>query len=167
MNLNDISSGESIIVDAKIVVYAIQHVSGQCEELLYRCAEDEIKCCLPAHILAEIMHQLMIIEARENGWIAGANPARQLTAKPELVKRLVKYEELMHDILSVGFQIEPLMPNDFLTAISIQNRYGLLTNDALFVSIAKRLHIRALVSTDKVFERVTDYVVYTPDDLSL
>ncbi|NIQ12028.1 hypothetical protein GWO43_15075, partial [candidate division KSB1 bacterium] len=82
MNINDIPSGEATIIDANIVLYATQQASQQCKRLLLRCADDDVKGILPTHILAEIMHQLMIAEARDNGWIKGPNPARQLAEKP-------------------------------------------------------------------------------------
>jgi predicted nucleic acid-binding protein len=69
MNLESIQRGETIIIDANILIYAIQQESKQCKKFLMRCAGDEIPGVLPLHILAEVMHILMISEARENGWI--------------------------------------------------------------------------------------------------
>ncbi len=165
MNPNDIPADEFALIDANIFLYAAQQLSQQCTELLYRCADDEVKGILPAHILAEIMHHLMTAEARDNGWIKGPNPARQLAEKPELVKVLVRYEEMVRDILAIGFQIEPLVEEDFLSAIMIQRRFGLLTNDALSIAIAQRLRVKNFVSADKAFARVQGLLLYAPDDL--
>ncbi len=165
MNINDIPSGEATIIDANIVLYATQQASQQCKRLLLRCADDDVKGILPTHILAEIMHQLMIAEARDNGWIKGPNPARQLAEKPELVKKLNRYEDLMREMFAIGFLLEPLQQEDFITAMSAQRRFGLLTNDALSVAIAQRLRAKAFASADKVFTGVQGLMVYAPGDL--
>ena len=108
MNLNEIPSGDMVVIDANIILYAAQQASQQCKRLLMRCADDDVRGILPTHLLAEVMHRLMIAEARDNGLVKGPNPARQLAEKPDLVKRLFRYEELMRDILTIGFQIEPV-----------------------------------------------------------
>ena len=120
---------------------------------------------LPVHVLAEIMHNLMTAEARENGWIKSPNPARQLAAQPELVKKLMRYEDFVRDILTIGFQLESLTHEDFLTAMTVQRRFGLLTNDALSVALALRLRVKSFASADKAFSRVQGLLVYAPEDL--
>ncbi len=102
MNLELIEGGETVIIDANIVIYAIQKESKQCKKLLMRCAGDELQGVLPLHILAEIMHVLMISEARDNGWILSAHQVKQLSEKPERIKSLFRYESLIRDILSIN-----------------------------------------------------------------
>lgn len=165
MNLDKIPDGERVIIDANIILYAVQQASQQCKRLLLRCAGDELQGILPAHILAEVMHQFMLAEARDNGWIEGSNPARQLSKNPHLVKKLVRYEDMLRDLLAIGFQIEPLKEQDFISALPVQRRYGLLTNDALLVAIAQRLRAKAFTSADKAFARVQRLRIYAPDDL--
>ena len=167
MNLNDIRDDETVVVDANILLYAIQKESQQCKRLLLRCADGDLTCIVPMHILAEVMHVLIISEARDNGWITGGNPAKQLASKPELIKRLIRYETLMRDLLAVGFQLEPLMKEDFISAMTIQKQFGLLTNDALFVAVGQRFRTKAIVSADKVFSEVLGVMVYMPDDMSI
>jgi len=165
MNPDHIPNEEHVIIDANVILYAVQQVSQQCKRLLLRCAGEEIKGILPAHILAEVMHQFMIAEARDNCWIKGSNPARQLSESPELVQKLTRYENMMRDLLAVGLQIEPLEQQDFLNALTVQRQYGLLTNDALMVAIAQRLRVEVLASADKIFSRLKEMHVYSPDDL--
>jgi len=165
MNLNDIPDDELVVLDANIILYATQKLSPQCERLLFRCANEEVKGILPSHILAEIMHQLMIAEARDNDWIQGPNPAKQMIKKPQIVKRLFRYEEILRDLLAIDLQIEPLRSEDFLTAMPMQNRFGLLTNDALLVAISQRLRTKSIVSADKIFRHIKGFLVYAPDDL--
>ena len=103
MNLNNIPVDDLVVIDANIILYAVQQLSSQCKRLLYRCADNDVKGILPTHILAEIMHQLMIAEARDNGWIQGTNPAKQLSKNPDIVKKLFRYEEVLRDISNRQF----------------------------------------------------------------
>ncbi len=154
-----------VVIDANIILYAVQQASQQCKRLLLRYADDDVRGLLPTHILAEVVHRLMIAEARDNGWVKGPNPARQLAAKPDLVKRLFRYEELVQDILTIGFQIEPVREEDFLDAMMMQRRFGLLTDDALSVAITRRLGVKVFASADKALTQVQGLHVYAPDDL--
>jgi predicted nucleic acid-binding protein len=166
MNLLKIPANQPVIIDANIFIYANQRASLQCVNLLERCANSEVLGILPTHILAEIMHVLMLEEARDIGLIKGSNPARQLVGNPQLVKSLSRCESLIRDLLAIGLQLEQLQREDFITAMSLQRQYGMLTNDALFLAIAMRLRISAVVSADSVFEQVREIVHYSPDDLN-
>ena len=65
MNLLIIPSEQPVIIDANIFIYANQRASTQCVKLLERCANNEVYGILPAHILAEVMHVLMLAEAKD------------------------------------------------------------------------------------------------------
>ena len=75
MNLFSIPPDEKIIIDANIFIYANQMVSNQCVRLLERCAKDEIKGIITTNILAEVMHVLMLAEARDINLIKGSKHA--------------------------------------------------------------------------------------------
>ncbi|MDP2302480.1 MAG: type II toxin-antitoxin system VapC family toxin [Ignavibacteria bacterium] len=166
MNLLNIPAEQPVIIDANIFIYANQKASAQCVKLLERCANNEVFGILPSHILAEVMHVLMLAEAKDIGIIKGSNPARQLTENPQKVKSLNRYESLVRDLLAIGLQLEPLQREDFITAMSLQRQYGLLTNDALFMAIATRLRVTAIVSADAVFGNVQGIIHYSPDDIN-
>lgn len=165
MNIGLIKRGDSVVIDANIIIYAIQKESEQCKKLLLRCADDELNGFLPVHILAEVMHILMISEARDNGWITGSNPAKQLSENPERIKQLSRYENLIKDLLSINLNLVSLEQEDFLAAMRIQREAGLLTNDALLVAIAERLRVQAIASADKTFGLLRGKILYVPEDL--
>lgn len=166
MNIGLIKRGDSIVIDANIIIYAIQKESEQCKNLLLRCAEGEVNGILPAHILAEVMHILMISEARDNGWITGPNPAKQLSENPERIRQLSRYETIIKDLLTINCDIVSLEQEDFMTAMRIQREVGLLTNDALLVAVAERLRIQAIATADKRFGLVRGKILYVPEDLT-
>ena len=165
MNLNEIKTRSSFIIDANIFIYALQKVSRQCERLLARCVEEEVYGIVPLHVVAEVMHRLMIAEARDNNWITGPNPAKRLAAQPDRVRSLSRYEGMVRDILAMGFQLEPIVPEDFISAMALQRRTGLLTNDALLMAVGQRLRIDTFASADSVFAGVAGILLYSPDDI--
>jgi hypothetical protein len=89
MNLNQIPKSDIVLIDANIILYALWGKSEQCKRLIRRNAEGEVYAVTTPHIVAEVMHQLMVAEARENGWITGSNPARQLAEQSERVEDAV------------------------------------------------------------------------------
>lgn len=165
MNVNRVPSGDVVVLDANIVLYAIQGASEQCRKILVRCATSDITGVLPMHILAEVMHQANLAEARERGWIKGSNPARQLGEKPDRVRALLRTEEIVHDLLAVGFILESLQREDFTTALGVQKKTGLLTNEALLVAVARRVRATGIVSADQSFANIHGMALYAPDDL--
>lgn len=165
MNLSRIPSKQTIIIDTNIFIYANQRSSNQCVKLLEKCAKDELHGIVPTNILAEVMHVLMLVEARDIGLIKGSNPAKKLSEQPQKVKALTRYESLIRDLLAIGIKLESLQREDFLTAMNLQRQYGLLTNDALFLAVAMRLRVTAIVSADMVFKDIQGIIHYLPDDL--
>ncbi|MBP9121863.1 MAG: type II toxin-antitoxin system VapC family toxin [Ignavibacteriaceae bacterium] len=165
MNLHSLDPSKSIILDANILLYGIQRKSKQCVELISRIGGGELNCYITSHILAEVMHVLMIEEARSIGEITGGNPARKLSEKPGLVNSLYLYESVFEDILNLGMNIEVVEKQDLIEALAVQRKYGLLTNDSLIIAVAKRLRITSLVSADKVFAKVRSITLYSPDDI--
>jgi predicted nucleic acid-binding protein len=165
MNLHSLDPSKSIILDANILLYGIQRKSAQCVELIGRIGDGELNCHITSHILAEVMHVLMIEEARSIGEITGGNPAKKLSEKPGLVSSLYLYESVFEDILNLGMNIEVIEKQDLTEALAVQRKYGLLTNDSLIIAVAKRLRITSLVSADKVFGKVKSITLYSPDDI--
>jgi len=164
-NISALQSGQTALIDANILIYANQCLSKQCVNLLERCADNDILGVVPTHIAAEVMHILMIAEARELGIITGSNPAKQLSENPNKIKTLTRYETLMRDLFAIGLHIVETKKEDFFTAMSLQKKYGLLTNDSLFAAVGIRLRINSLVSADTIFSRIKEFTFYSPDDL--
>ena len=165
MNLTDIRAGEWVVIDTNILVYANQQKSAEAIQLLRRCASREVFGIVPMPMVAELVHTLMLIEARENGWIEKSNPARALSKRPELVRRLSRYETQVREFLGIGLRIEPATTVDIIEAMNVQREFGLLTNDALLLAVARRLNCSALASADQAFGAVKGVLVYRPSDL--
>jgi predicted nucleic acid-binding protein len=165
MNLNDIKTGSNVIIDANIFIYALQKSSQQCERLLDRCIDEELYGIVPLHVLAEVMHRMMIAEARDNNWISGSNPTKRLSEQPDRIRALVRYENKTKDLLAMGLQMEPVIQEDFISAMIVQRQAGLMTNDALLVAVCQRLRINAIASADTKLREIPGIFLFSPDDI--
>jgi len=166
MNLHNIHAGDVVVLDANILIYATQQLSQQSVTLLSRCARGEVTGIVPMPMAAEVMHALMLIEAKESGFVDRPLPAQVLGEKPEAVRRLMNYQRQMHEFIGIGLRLEAAVTTDLIEAMAVQRESGLLTNDALLVAIARRLNCNAIASADKAFQRLRGFMVYAPDDLN-
>jgi predicted nucleic acid-binding protein len=150
------------------LIYAEQRASLQTERLLRRIEEHDVTGVLPQPVWQETMHRLMIIEAIMLGHIRGANPARQLAEKPDVVKKLTLYRDKVEALVTLGLGFEPCHETDLLgKALEIQELHGLLTNDSLIAAIALRIEADVLVSADMRFQALKQLRTYAPSDLKL
>jgi predicted nucleic acid-binding protein len=106
----------------------------------------------------------MILEAQSRGFV-GSNPARALGQKRELIQRLSVYADDVRNLLGGGLQIETVEPEDFLVALELQMRHGLLTNDSLNLAVAQRQGINEIATADSNFDHVQGLGIYKPEDL--
>lgn len=107
----------------------------------------------------------MLIEARDNNWIRRSNPARALSEHPELVRRLIRYRTQVREFLGIGLRIEPVIVYDIPEVLNIQSEYGLLTNDAFLVAVARRLNCDDIASANKAFKKIKGFRIYSPTDI--
>jgi predicted nucleic acid-binding protein len=168
MNPDDIPGGSHCVLDSNILIYAEDVASLQVQRLLRRIEEQDLTAVLPQPVWQETMHLLMIKEAIMLGHVRGPNPARQLAGKPDVVRRLVMYRDKIRALVTLGLGFESCHEADLMsTALAIQERYGLLTNDSLIAAIAIRIRADAVVSADTRFRAIKELKVYAPSDLTL
>lgn len=163
--LASIPAGAWVAVDTNILVYANQRSSPECVAFLGRCATGDLRGVVPMPMVAELVHALMLIEARENNWIERGNPARALAERPDLVRRLTRYEGRVREFFGIGLRTEPAGAEDVFEAMRIQRETGLLTNDALLLAVARRLNCEAVASADKAIAGVPGFRVHAPADI--
>lgn len=167
MSLDKIKHGTRILVDSNIFIYWLTHQSSQCGKFLRRCAEKHIEGYISVLSLTEVLHRLMMLEAKESGWAKGRNIVRSLQSRPERVRALTRYEDWFRDILRLRLHVEALSLVDLIESLTIRRQYGLLTNNSILLAVALRLGIKNIASADKTLERATTYRVYAPSDLKV
>lgn len=168
MNLDDIRSGSLCVVDTNILIYAEQGLSAQAQRLIERCSKGEVLITLPQTVWHEFTHKLMLAEALVKGLISGGNLAAKLATKPDAVRKLVLYRAKVRALFDLGVGFEPCIRKDLTeSGFGLQERYGLLTNDAMVLAVALRLKADVLVSTDQAFREVREIPLHAPTDLRL
>lgn len=166
MSLDEIPGGSLCVIDTNVLLYAEEGVSRQAQRLLWRCARGELGGVLPQTVWHEVTHKLMLAEAMMKGIITGGKPAARLSARPEIVKGLKIYRAKVRALVDLGLGFEPCTMKDLTkTAFGLQEKYGLMTNDAMVLAVAIRLKAEALVSADKAFQKITDVTLYVPTDV--
>jgi predicted nucleic acid-binding protein len=165
MRLDRVPAGTPIFLDANIFIYHFTGVSRQSTALLSRCEAGHVRGITGVHILAEVAHRLMAIEAVRKGLVAPGNVAAKLRAHPEVVRALTDYQADLDTLLAIGIQVLSLGPEDFVASADIRRTTGLLTNDSLSVAMLRRERLGALATSDPDFQRVPGLRTYLPTDL--
>jgi predicted nucleic acid-binding protein len=67
MQLEDVPNEEQIFVDANILIYHFSGISSACRTFLQRCESKQVEAFTGVHVLLEVAHRLMILEALIRG----------------------------------------------------------------------------------------------------
>lgn len=163
--LAQLPPGERAFIDANIFIYHFTGLSQECTAFLERCERGELSGVTSVHILLEVLHRLMMIEAVAKGLVSPGSVAKKLREKPEVVKQLSDYQAQTEAIPEMGIEVLMLTPEILRTSRSWRRRYGLLVNDSLTTALMDAKRIEALATADPDFERLEGLYLYCPQDL--
>jgi predicted nucleic acid-binding protein len=165
MTLADISPASAVFIDANIFIYHFAGLSDQCSALLERVEAGDLRGMTGESVLLEVAHRLMVLEAIEQGLTSGANPARRLAVKPELVRQLSKYYFSTLKISQMGVETSLLPQNPLTRSQEYRQTYGLLVNDSLIPLYMHKAGVLILASADPAFDRIPWIRRAAPSDL--
>lgn len=156
--------GSDVFLDANIFIYGLSGVSAQCRTLLRDCSEELVTGISSYHVVSEVTHRLMCIEAQSKA-LAGQRPRETLGAHPERVMQLTDYWTDIERLLSLNI-LFLAVDEDTIRAANIERQqYGLLNNDSLIVASMRNYGLSLLASRDNGFERVSNVTMYSPTDV--
>jgi predicted nucleic acid-binding protein len=165
MTFPDIAAGSAVFVDANTFVYhfiADPTYGTACTKLLDRIDQQDIQGITSAHVLGELAHRLMTLEARQRfGW-ASAGMANRLKRHSADVQQLTWHKRGIDEVRAIEVKVLPVEGSDVSLAADISSQFGLLSNDALIVVLMQRHGITHLASVDADFDRVPGITRYTP-----
>jgi predicted nucleic acid-binding protein len=114
------------------------------------------------HLLGEVAHKLMTVEANALfGW-PFAGMAGRLRRHPTEVQRLTAFRRAIEQISQSRVQVLAISMTVFLAATVISQQTGLLTNDALIVAVMQANGLTKLASHDPDFDRVPGLIRHAP-----
>jgi predicted nucleic acid-binding protein len=152
-------------VDADSLVYHITlhpQFGPACTQLLERVARQEVLAFTSTHVLGDVAHRVMTLEAiTQFGWPA-AGIARRLRQHPAEVQQLTRFRQAIEEVPQFGVQVLTVAPFLIATAASLSQQWGLLTGDALIVAIMQHHGLTNLASNDADFDRVPGLTRYAP-----
>ncbi len=165
MIFQNIPSGERVFLDANVFIlhFGKDPTLGQpCERLLIRIENQDLHGFTSAHVLSEVAHRLMGIEAHNTlGW-AKTGMAQRLRRHPTEVQKLSEYRRAIDEISLIGVQILPVSGSQVSRAADFSRQWGLLSSDSLIVAVMREHGLDNLASTDRDFDRVSGITRHTP-----
>ena len=165
MKFADLANGTAVFVDANTFVYAFSphaQLGPPSEKLLERIEHHELSGSTSTHVLSDVAHRLMTLEAcAAYGW-PFAGIAQRLSRHPAEVKQLSRYRQAIDAILAIGFQVLSSNARHIPAATAISHQHGLLTNDALIVALMQESGMLHLASNDGDFDLVAGITRYAP-----
>jgi predicted nucleic acid-binding protein len=164
--LSDVPDGAHVFVDANIFVYHFTGVSADCSRFLARCEQGSVAGLTGAHILLEVLHRLMMVEAVIAGLVPPGNVARKLRDHPEVVTQLSRSEEQADLVPRLGVRVMPVGEDILVASRQYRSSYGLMVNDSVTMAMARQEGVEAIASSDKDFLRIPRLHVYRPGDIT-
>jgi predicted nucleic acid-binding protein len=165
MTFANIPRGSQVFIDANTFVYhasADPNHGAACKQLMERIARCEIEGFTSAHVLGDVAHRLMTLEAMATlGWAAKGIVVR-LRHNPAEVQKLTRFRQGIDDIARMGVHVLPIDFSLVSVGTALSQQYGLLTGDALIVAVMRHHHLTDLASNDADFDRVPGLTRYRP-----
>lgn len=168
MTFSGILPRTKLYIDANIFVYASNGASGasrECRDLLERCGRQEFEAFTGTHILLEVAHRLMMIEAVDKGLVTPGNVPSKLRRRPQLASQLNDHSDAIRFILNTGIYILQVDADILELSANLRARTGFLVNDSISLAMMERYDIMAVVTNDRDFQRVAGLEVHLPGDL--
>jgi predicted nucleic acid-binding protein len=163
MTFEDIPLGSSLFVDANTFVYHFEPhpVFGPaCQQLFLRIENNELQGFTSSHVLGDVVHRVMTLEASSLFGRPMAGIANWLKYHPAEVQRLSRHCLAVDDVSLIGIQILQVTAPPVSLAADVSRQYGLLTNDALVVTVMRQHNLSCLASHDADFDRVPGLTRY-------
>ena len=165
MRFADLVAGSSLFLDTNALVYYFQPhpVHGPaCQQLVQRVEQGQLLGFVSTHVLGEMAHRLMTLEASSwQGWSSG-KVGQRLRKQPAAFQKLSHFQTAVDNILQSRIQVVAIPPSLLRTASSLSRHIGLLFNDALIIAVMQDLRLTNLASNDPDFDRVPGITRYAP-----
>ncbi len=165
MTFAQLVAGSSVFLDANTLVYFFQpHPTHgpACQQLMQRVVQGQLQGFTSTHVLAEVAHRLMTMEAMASqGWTP-SKVGQRLRRHHAVLQSLAHFETAVNSVLQSPIQVLAIPSTIMSTAVALSRQFGLLINDALLVAVMQANGLTNLASNDADFDRVPSLVRYGP-----
>lgn len=165
-NLNDIPSDTWCLVDTNILVYwALDHqeYGEECTKFIKRGLKQEISLFIPAIVLNEFIHRLMIAEIIGHNDGISRSKALNILKHQKLEENFFSQTwELVDAILSVPLHILDYSEDIIKKQLHILQKYPLMAADASVVATRIENDIHHIATRDADFSIIPWFTVWRP-----
>jgi predicted nucleic acid-binding protein len=155
----------AVFLDANSLVYHFTNdptYGAACTQLIKRVEQQQLQGYTSAHVLADVSHRLMTLEAIDLlGWPASGIAARLRRHHVE-IPQLTVYRQAIARIPLLGIQVLPVTQALVEAATRLSQQYELLTGDALVVAVMQMQVFTNIASNDSDFDRMPGITRYSP-----
>lgn len=165
MTFVNLAPGASVFLDTNTLVHYFQaHLvyGPACGQLLQRIERQQLVGHTATHVLGEMAHRLMTLEASA---LAGWSPSKvsqRLKQHPTAIQGLSRFQSAVDRILQSQVRVLTIPSSLLSTGVSLSRQFGLLTNDALIVALMQQHGLTNIASVDADFDRVPGITRYAP-----
>src|SRR5262249_3469901 len=127
VTFDDILAGTAVFIDANTLVYAATadpQYGLASQHLLERIENKELRGMTSAHVLGEMSHRLMTIEAALTLGRPLAGTANWLRRHPAEVQQLGRYRQAIDDLAAIPITILPISGAQVSRAADLSRQHG-------------------------------------------
>ncbi|MBM4073691.1 MAG: PIN domain-containing protein [Planctomycetes bacterium] len=161
----DLPAGANVFLDASIFIHHFEPnplFGPAATQFLERIENQEIQGTTATHVVSEVAHRLMTIEAMQAfGW-KSPGIALRLRNHPTQVQALKHFRQAVQEIPLFGIPILTIDAAWLDRAAEISQQTGLLHNDALVIAVMRAHGLTNLASADPDFDRMPGITRYAP-----
>jgi predicted nucleic acid-binding protein len=161
----DIAAGEAVFIDANPFIYYFcsdPTYASACDQLLRRIENQQLRGFMSSHVLSEVSHRLMTIEASHTFAWSMSGISRRLKRHPSQLQLLGRHRQAIDEIALIGVHVLPVTGPQVSLAADLSVQHGLLSADAVVVAVMRDNALTHLASHDADFDRVPGISRYAP-----
>jgi predicted nucleic acid-binding protein len=161
----DIPAGAAVFIDANPFVYHFEPhpvLGSPCGDLLQRIEKGDIEGYTSAHVLNDVTHRLMTLEAMKLFTWPYRGIVQRLRSHPVEVQQLTLYRVAIEEIDLMTVRVLDVSRAFVSRAADFTRQFGVLASDALVVALMESYKFTHLASNDADFDRVPWLMRYAP-----
>jgi predicted nucleic acid-binding protein len=161
----EIPQGSVVCVDANVLAYhfiEINQLTAASTLLLERGLRKEIALVTTPQIVSDVIHRIMLYEARQQLAIPANQLATHLKQHPQVVQQLTQHLDIPSLLRRFQIDIRALTHVHLHAAKRFRRDYGLLANDSLLLGFMATERVQHLASNDRDFRRIPDVTLWIP-----
>lgn len=165
MIFSDLPVGAAVFLDANTLLYHFTNepqYGPACTDLVERIENNEHVGFTATHMISEVAHRMMTIEASQQFGRPFAGIVRWMTQHAAEVQQLTPFRQAIQEVRRYGIEILTIAADLIDAAAAVTQQTGLLHNDSLIVAVMRANGLTNLASLDSDFDRVSGITRLAP-----